>query len=105
MCGSDDTCLEECSIVAGKALTAQQTPTVDHAVVVVGYGTDEHDEAITVRYLATGDDLSLEMVGFDIDTNHDVELFLNGASLGFLSPSAAGTENAGDQLASSLADR
>merc|ERR1719171_2595269 len=41
MCGRDETCLEECSIVAGKALTAQQTPTVDHAVVVVGYGTDE----------------------------------------------------------------
>merc|ERR1712146_495552 len=41
MCGRDVSCLEECSTVAGKALAAQQTPTVDHAVVVVGYGTDE----------------------------------------------------------------
>lgn len=41
MCGDDETCLQECSVVASKAATAQQTPTVDHAVVIVGYGNDE----------------------------------------------------------------
>ena len=41
MCGSDESCRQECHDVASKAAAAQQTPTVDHAVVIVGYGTDD----------------------------------------------------------------
>ena len=41
MCGRDDTCLQECYEVSEKAAAAQAAPTVDHAVTIVGYGTDE----------------------------------------------------------------
>lgn len=41
MCGRDASCEQECSTVASKAADAQIAPTVDHAVVLVGYGTDE----------------------------------------------------------------
>ena len=41
MCGRDESCQQECSAVASKAAAAQTAPTVDHAVTIVGYGTDE----------------------------------------------------------------
>jgi len=40
MCGVDMSCKEECATVASKAVDAQTSPTVDHAVVIVGYGED-----------------------------------------------------------------
>jgi hypothetical protein len=40
MCGVDKSCKEECATVASKAVAAQTSPTVDHAVVIVGYGED-----------------------------------------------------------------
>merc|ERR1719181_1672245 len=40
MCGVDKSCKEECATVASKAVAAQTSPRVDHAVVIVGYGED-----------------------------------------------------------------
>ena len=47
-------------------------------------GQTDADGLITAGFEGTGSDLELTFQGFDIDTNNEVELFLNGDSIGFL---------------------
>lgn len=47
-------------------------------------GQTDVDGLITAGFEGTGSDLELTFQGFDIDTNNEVELFLNGDSMGFL---------------------
>ena len=47
-------------------------------------GATDPDGVISAGFVGTGEDLELTFDGFDIDFNNEVELFLNGNSLGFL---------------------
>ena len=48
-------------------------------------GTSDADGVITAGFESTGTDLTLSVVGFDIDFPDEVEVRVNGARLGFLS--------------------
>ncbi|WP_299919398.1 DUF4214 domain-containing protein [uncultured Roseobacter sp.] len=51
-------------------------------------GQTDADGVITAGFQNIGRDLRLTFNGFDVDFTNEVELFLNGASLGFLAPGA-----------------
>ncbi len=53
-------------------------------------GQTDADGLITAGFESTGSDMELTFQGFDIDLDNEVELFLNGASIGFLD---AGVDN------------
>jgi subtilisin-like proprotein convertase family protein len=53
-------------------------------------GVRDFDGVVDATFTDTGEDLLLSFNGFDIDTNVEVEVFLNGESLGFLT---AGVDN------------
>lgn len=43
-----------------------------------------HKDGVTFEFVGDGEELSLEVLGFDIDHGDEVEVFLNGTSLGHL---------------------
>ncbi|UWQ91566.1 VCBS domain-containing protein [Rhodobacteraceae bacterium M382] len=47
-------------------------------------GRTEADASAVFSFAGSTKDLSVDLTGFDIDTNNEVEIFLNGQSLGFL---------------------
>ncbi|MCZ4351768.1 hypothetical protein O4H61_04510, partial [Roseovarius aestuarii] len=47
-------------------------------------GTNDSDGVIRAGFSGTGDDLILSLTGYDIDFSDEVEVFLNGESLGYL---------------------
>ena len=54
------------------------------------------DGIVSASFTATLNDLELSLTGFDIDFETEVEVRLNGNSLGFLSVGPNNAENAGD---------
>jgi hypothetical protein len=53
-------------------------------------GTADADGTITAGFIGAGHDLVLDLEGFDIDNGGEVEVLLNGGSLGFMT---AGSNN------------
>jgi len=71
-------------------LPVEETIALELGVVEPGkYGNNfdgvrDYDGVVDATFADTGEDLLLSFNGFDIDTNAEVEVFLNGVSLGFL---------------------
>ena len=63
-----------------------------------GYGSDQHSLLLLSEFTYSTGDLQLSVTGFDISHEQEVEVRLNGAHLGYLSPGAAGAINSGDQF-------
>jgi len=51
-------------------------------------GTNDADGRVTASFLGTNQDLRLRLTDFDIDTTTEVRVLLNGAHLGYLTPTA-----------------
>jgi len=47
-------------------------------------GTADDDGVVTATFTSTSEDLLLSFTGYDVDVGNEIEVLLNGASLGFL---------------------
>ena len=70
-----------------------------------GYGSDEHLDELVVTFADTGIDIELSLNGYDIDFNDEIEVFLNGVSIGYLSAGPNNALNGGDSFSISAADQ
>ena len=68
------------------------------------FGSDQNRESKSFSFPASNDNLILSVDGYDIDFNNEVEVLLNGISLGFLSRSPNNAFNSGDSFTLNAAD-
>ena len=63
-----------------------------------GYGSSEHQSGLYATFVGTGVDLNLQVSGYDIDdpAGDEVEVYLNGTFIGYLSNGPNNGLNAGD---------
>ena len=61
-------------------------------------GQVEPDGEVTATFAGAGTDLTLSLIGYDIDLSDEVEVLLNGSTLGFLTPGANEKLNSGDSF-------
>jgi glucose/arabinose dehydrogenase/ABC-type amino acid transport substrate-binding protein len=63
-----------------------------------GYGTNEHRDALHVTFDGTLTDLTLSVIGFDIDHADEVSVWLNGTRIGYLAVGPNNVVNAGQVI-------
>ncbi|MCB2101944.1 MAG: M10 family metallopeptidase C-terminal domain-containing protein [Rhodobacterales bacterium] len=68
-------------------------------------GLTEPDGLVTAAFTNTGTDLELSLKGWDVDFADEVEVLLNGVSLGFLSVGVNEQLNGGDTFAIAAGDQ
>lgn len=85
--------IEESGGTADITLTVGMTNTSEYGW---NYGSDAHQDELTAGFTGTGDDLTLTVVGYDVDFADEVQVLLNGSSLGYLSKGPNNSENGGD---------
>ncbi len=75
----------------------QLTPgTTDTGAYGYNYGSNEHQDSLVVTWQYTGDDVVLNVTGYDIDWNDEISLELNGSLIGYLTAGPNNGLNAGD---------
>jgi subtilisin family serine protease len=62
------------------------------------YGTGQHKAELIATFTGTGTDLTLQLMGYDIDYNDEVSVSLNGVLLGHLSKGPSDALNVGDSF-------
>ena len=60
------------------------------------YGTDSNRVEVSASFPNTGTDLRLSVIGYDVDFDDEVEVLVNGRSVGFLSEGPDNGLNGGD---------
>ncbi len=82
--GVTDVLLEEGDPLPDMSLTIGVTDTGEHGNRY--NGTSDDDGIVSATFQSNGTDVQLSLNGYDIDTATEVEVFLNGNSIGFLNP-------------------
>lgn len=95
--GVSDILLEEGLPPADIALTLGRPESGQYGNLYAGQA--EPDGEVTASFFGSGLDLTLSLTGYDIDTSNEVEVLLNGSSLGFLAQGPNEDLNAGDSFA------
>jgi subtilisin family serine protease len=63
-----------------------------------GYGSDVHPTGLFATFTGAGQDLTLSVTGYDIDFTDELQVLVNGVSLGYLSTGANNALNGGDSF-------